>query len=63
MINYELIRKSCVSGNSGYSEILGHSDVSVTLSRYVHPSMEQKKMTIEKMFRSMEQYGPGFAGG
>ena len=25
------------------SEILGHADVSITLNRYVHPSMEQKK--------------------
>lgn len=66
-------KRTCGSRNGGglspktvnclISEILGHSDVSVTLSRYVHPSMEQKKMTIEKMFLSMEQYGPGFAGG
>ena len=68
--NYHALRHTfatrCVESGAdikSLSEILGHSDVSVTLSRYVHPSMEQKKMTIEKMFRSMEQYGPGFAGG
>lgn len=31
------------------SEILGHSDVKVTLARYVHPSMEQKSINMEKM--------------
>lgn len=31
------------------SEILGHSDVKVTLARYVHPSMEQKSTNMEKM--------------
>ena len=68
--NYHALRHTfatrCVESGAdikSLSEILGHSDVSVTLSRYVHPSMEQKKMTIEKMFLSMEQYGPGFAGG
>jgi site-specific recombinase XerD len=68
--NYHALRHTfatrcveCGADIKSLSEILGHSDVSVTLSRYVHPSMEQKKMTIEKMFLSMEQYGPGFAGG
>ena len=68
--NYHALRHTfatrCVESGAdikSLSEILGHSDVSVTLSRYVHPSMEQKKMSIEKMFLSMEQYGPGFAGG
>lgn len=31
------------------SEILGHSDVKITLSRYVHPSMELKSVNMEKM--------------
>ena len=46
----------CVEGGAdikSLSEILGHADVSVTLGRYVHPSMEQKKQAIEKMIRSM----------
>lgn len=29
------------------SEILGHSDVKITLSRYVHPSMELKRQNME----------------
>lgn len=31
------------------SEILGHSDVKITLSRYVHPSVELKCSNMEKM--------------
>lgn len=31
------------------SEILGHSDVRITLNRYVHPSMETKKNQMEHM--------------
>lgn len=31
------------------SEILGHSNVSVTLNRYVHSSMEQKRSQLEKL--------------
>ncbi|MCC8137664.1 MAG: site-specific integrase [Clostridiales bacterium] len=31
------------------SEILGHSDVSITLARYVHPSMESKKAQVNKL--------------
>lgn len=31
------------------SEILGHSDVKITLARYVHPSMELKCVNMEKM--------------
>ena len=35
------------------SEILGHSSVSITLDRYVHPTMEWKRQNIEKV-ASME---------
>lgn len=31
------------------SEILGHSDVRVTLSRYVHPTMEHKRVNMERL--------------
>ncbi len=31
------------------SEILGHSNVSTTLERYVHPTMQQKAVQIEKL--------------
>lgn len=30
------------------SEILGHCDVKVTLNRYVHPSMNQKKISMDR---------------
>jgi len=32
------------------SEILGHSSVSITLNRYVHPTIEQKRIQLEKLF-------------
>ncbi|MCD7833101.1 MAG: site-specific integrase [Lachnospiraceae bacterium] len=31
------------------SEILGHSDIKITLQRYVHPSLESKKAEINKL--------------
>lgn len=31
------------------SEILGHADVNITLNRYVHSSLEHKRMNMEKM--------------
>ena len=31
------------------SEILGHSSVNITLNRYVHSSMELKRMNMEKL--------------
>ncbi|MCD7716899.1 MAG: site-specific integrase [Lachnospiraceae bacterium] len=31
------------------SEILGHSDVSITLARYVHPSLDTKKAQVNKL--------------
>ena len=31
------------------SEILGHSDVRVTLARYVHPTMEHKRANMERL--------------
>lgn len=32
------------------SEILGHSDVSITLDTYVHPSMDNKRNQLEKLY-------------
>lgn len=32
------------------SEILGHSNVSITLNTYVHPSMDNKRIQIEKLY-------------
>ncbi len=31
------------------SEILGHANVNITLNRYVHPSMEQKRKNMDKL--------------
>lgn len=31
------------------SEIMGHSNISITMQRYVHPSMEQKKAQMNKL--------------
>lgn len=44
------------------SEILGHANVSTTMQRYAHPSMEAKKEQMERLgqvsvkYRSMLQY-------
>ena len=35
------------------SEILGHSNVNITLSLYVHPSHELKKISIEHLVEFM----------
>ena len=43
---------ACVRSNveiKALSEILGHSNVSITLNVYVHTSLEQKKREIEKL--------------
>lgn len=32
-----------------HSEILGHANVSITLNRYVHPSMELKQKNMDKL--------------
>ncbi len=44
------------------SEILGHSDVKITLNRYVHPTMHAKKKQMKKL---LDFYGQicGFATG
>lgn len=38
------------------SEILGHSDVGITLSLYVHPSIEQKRLCINNMNYNYKNY-------
>ena len=35
------------------SEILGHSNVNITLNRYVHSSIELKKQNMEKLNPAM----------
>lgn len=32
------------------SEILGHTDVKITLDRYVHPSLDRKRTCMELLF-------------
>ena len=38
------------------SEILGHSDVQITLNRYVHPTMDTKRKYIAALSSSYRQY-------
>lgn len=38
------------------SEILGHSDVQITLNRYVHPTMDTKRKYIATLSSSYRQY-------
>ena len=33
------------------SELLGHADVNITLNRYVHSSMDNKRVNMEKLFK------------
>ena len=34
------------------SELLGHSSVTITLNRYVHPTLEMKKRSVERLFKN-----------
>ena len=38
------------------SEILGHSDVNITLNRYVHPSLETKRKQMDLLFSVYSNY-------
>lgn len=55
-VNYHALRHTfatrCIERGvdiKSLSEILGHSDVSITLNTYVHSSMELKRLQIEKL--------------
>lgn len=55
-VNYHVLRHTfatrCIESGidaKSLSEILGHSNVSITLNTYVHSSMELKRMQLEKM--------------
>jgi integrase len=55
-INYHGLRHSfatrCIEAGmdvKSLSEILGHADASITLNTYVHSSMEQKRLQMEKL--------------
>jgi len=54
--NYHALRHTfatrCIEQNfdvKSLSEILGHSDVNITLRRYVHPSLDLKRQQMEKL--------------
>lgn len=54
--NYHALRHTfatrCIEQNfdvKSLSEILGHSDVNITLKRYVHPSMDLKRQQMERL--------------
>ena len=55
-VNYHALRHTfatrCIEKGvdvKSLSEILGHSNVSITLNTYVHSSMEYKRIQIEKL--------------
>ena len=55
-INYHALRHTfatrCIEKGidvKSLSEILGHSNVSITLNTYVHSSMELKRLQLEKL--------------
>lgn len=54
--NFHALRHSfatrCVEAGfdiKSLSEILGHSNVNITLNRYVHPTMELKRKNMDKL--------------
>lgn len=63
-INYHVLRHTFATRcmESGFdakslSEILGHSNVNITLNRYVHSSMEQKRKCMEQTFLDIWRTG------
>lgn len=57
-INFHILRHTfasrCIAAGvdvKSLSEILGHGNVSITLNTYVHSSMEQKRVQLEKLVR------------
>ena len=55
-INFHALRHTfatrCVEegfDTKSLSEILGHSNVNITLNRYVHPTMETKRNNMQKL--------------
>ena len=69
-LNYHVLRHTFATrcAEQGFdlkslSEILGHADVSVTLSRYVHPPMELKRHIMEELAENMEERMPAAGTG
>ncbi len=61
--NFHVLRHTFATNcvNSGMdvkslSEIMGHSDVKITLNRYVHPTMDTKRRYINTMFAEYDNY-------
>ena len=55
-VNYHVLRHTfatrCMEDGfdmKSLSEILGHSSVNITLNRYVHSSLEQKRKNMDKL--------------
>lgn len=60
-INFHALRHSFAThgveagiDTKSLSEILGHSNVNITLNRYVHSSMEQKRINMEKLLNLID---------
>lgn len=60
--NFHLLRHTfatnCVENKmdvKALSEILGHTDIKITLNRYVHPTMDSKKEQIEELLNFYEK--------
>ena len=56
--NFHILRHTfatnCIEGGAdikSLSQILGHSDVQISLNRYVHPSMDSKRRCLESLSR------------
>ncbi len=54
--NFHILRHTfatnCIEGGTdvkSLSELLGHSDIQITLNRYVHPSMETKRKCMDRL--------------
>lgn len=54
--NFHILRHTfatnCIEGGTdvkSLSEMLGHSDVEITLNRYVHPSMDTKRQCVDSL--------------
>ena len=54
--NFHMLRHTfstnCIEGGTdvkSLSELLGHSDVQITLNRYVHPSMDTKRKHLDSL--------------
>ena len=62
VMNYHTLRHTfatrCIEEGvdvKSLSEILGHANVNITLNRYVHSSMEQKRRCMEKLLLQGEK--------